>query len=167
MLCVPPPPPHILCVQARDLFLMSRIGDTIHDAEDKMKILYNRVLVMLGLCAFRAGNIHETQNCLWDVCSPRQKELLAQVMILVLEFLKSRWTMHNRVVSYKHAEPSRLGCAWTGRIGDCPHEEQGDRKRHVHHLTAFWIESAGHFPVQPGQGPRAGGGGAAELLDMM
>lgn len=66
-------------VQARNLYLMSHIAKEISDLEDEMKILFNRTMVFLGLCAFRHGLIAEAHQCLSEICSKRHKELLAQV----------------------------------------------------------------------------------------
>lgn len=64
--------------QARDLFLMSHIQDTVDKADTKTQILYNRTLVTLGLSAFRMGLIKQAHDCLAGICSSRLKELLAQ-----------------------------------------------------------------------------------------
>lgn len=65
--------------RARDMMLMSHLQETINNFDVNTQILYNRTLVQVGLCAFRAGLIYEAQSSLQEICgSNRQKELLAQ-----------------------------------------------------------------------------------------
>ena len=70
---------HDRFLEARDLLLMSRLQDTIANSGDvPTMILYNRMMVTLGMAAFRLGKIWSAHQCLSDVCSGRARELLAQ-----------------------------------------------------------------------------------------
>lgn len=65
--------------KARDMMLMSHLQEGISNFDVNTQILYNRTLVQVGLCAFRAGLVWEAQTSLQEICgSNRQKELLAQ-----------------------------------------------------------------------------------------
>ncbi|KAF1987252.1 hypothetical protein K402DRAFT_331004 [Aulographum hederae CBS 113979] len=65
--------------EARDMMLMSHLQETITNFDVNTQILFNRTLVQVGLCAFRADLVYEAQNSLQEICgSNRQKELLAQ-----------------------------------------------------------------------------------------
>lgn len=69
--------------KARDMMLMSHLQDSISTFNVATQILYNRTLVQVGLCAFRAGLVYDAQNTLQEICgSGRQKELLAQGVMI-------------------------------------------------------------------------------------
>eukprot|EP00534_Pseudo-nitzschia_fraudulenta_P011248 CAMPEP_0201220698 /NCGR_PEP_ID=MMETSP0851-20130426/191731_1 /ASSEMBLY_ACC=CAM_ASM_000631 /TAXON_ID=183588 /ORGANISM="Pseudo-nitzschia fraudulenta, Strain WWA7" /LENGTH=963 /DNA_ID=CAMNT_0047510435 /DNA_START=8 /DNA_END=2899 /DNA_ORIENTATION=- len=72
---------HDRFTEARDLLLMSHIQEVIYDVEDiTTMIMFNRMMVQLGMCAFREGRIWESHQCLTEICSSRARELLAQGM---------------------------------------------------------------------------------------
>ena len=64
---------------AKDLLLLSPVQVTVHHADVGTKILYNRTMAQLGLCAFRQGKIADVQACLKDISGVGSaRELLGQ-----------------------------------------------------------------------------------------
>lgn len=65
--------------EGRDLMLMSHLQQSISHADIPTKILHNRTMVQLGLCAFRKGLIQHAHTTLNEIqSSQKSKELLAQ-----------------------------------------------------------------------------------------
>ncbi len=71
---------HDRFLEARDLLLMSHLQENIANVGDvSTMILFNRMMVKLGLSAFRLGRIWDAHQCLSEICAGRnQRELLAQ-----------------------------------------------------------------------------------------
>ena len=70
---------HDRYTSARDLLLMSHIQEHVDNTDVNTRIIYNRAIVQLGLCAFRCGMIRESNQCLQEIQNGQKvKELLAQ-----------------------------------------------------------------------------------------
>jgi len=64
---------------ARDLLHLGNLQEQAMDSDVNTQILYNRVLAMMGLCAFRLGKITDAHTFLMDCCMHNKaRELLAQ-----------------------------------------------------------------------------------------
>lgn len=70
---------HSRYIEARELLLMSHLHENVHDLGMKTRILYNRALAMLGMCAFKYGEFRQSLDALAELHqSNKIKELLAQ-----------------------------------------------------------------------------------------
>lgn len=111
--------------RARDMFLISRIQDSIDRADTSSQILYNRALVTLGLCAFRQGLITKAYESLAGVCSNRAKELLAQgTMRHYDRDMEQENAERRRQIPYHmHINPELLECCYLicAMIIELPH----------------------------------------------
>jgi translation initiation factor 3 subunit C len=59
---------------------MSHLQEAVHTYDVPTMIQFNRTMIMLGLCAFRAGLVAEAHQCLTEICSlNKTRELLGQV----------------------------------------------------------------------------------------
>eukprot|EP00331_Platyophrya_macrostoma_P028491 CAMPEP_0176444104 /NCGR_PEP_ID=MMETSP0127-20121128/22858_1 /TAXON_ID=938130 /ORGANISM="Platyophrya macrostoma, Strain WH" /LENGTH=875 /DNA_ID=CAMNT_0017829537 /DNA_START=41 /DNA_END=2668 /DNA_ORIENTATION=- len=64
---------------AKDYLLMSHIPDFAQSQDVNIQTMYNRVLIQLGLAAFREGQLTEAYQILGDICGTgRVRELIAQ-----------------------------------------------------------------------------------------
>lgn len=97
---------------ARDLLLVSRVGDFIEKTDVRTQILYNRVLVTLGLCAFRLGLFKQAHDCLSGICGSRAKEFLAQGAMRGQErdLEQERLEKRRQMPYHMHVNPDLLEC---------------------------------------------------------
>lgn len=83
--------------EARDLLLMSKIQTIVEGYDVESKILFNRMMVSLGCCAFRQGLIKEAYDCLSDICRKERDKKIGGVVhrspeILLAQGLKKKVT---------------------------------------------------------------------------
>lgn len=55
--------------KGKELLIISTLSESILSQDYYTQVLYNRVLVQLGIMAFRRGNMHEVQQFLYEMCS--------------------------------------------------------------------------------------------------
>eukprot|EP01155_Anaeramoeba_flamelloides_P001298 Anaeramoba_flamelloidesa1054814_161.p1 GENE.a1054814_161~~a1054814_161.p1 ORF type:complete len:544 (+),score=129.06 a1054814_161:141-1634(+) len=65
--------------KARDLFLMSKIHETIHKHDIDSQIIFNRTVLQLGMSAFRIGDYWPAYSCISEIYDGSYtRELIAQ-----------------------------------------------------------------------------------------
>ena len=96
--------------EARDMFLISHVQETIDKTDTGTQILYNRALVSMGLSAFRLGLIKKAHDCLLGVCAGRTKELLAQGQSKSMDPDQERLERRRQVPYHMHINPDLLEC---------------------------------------------------------
>ena len=55
--------------KGKELLTISTLSETILNQDYYTQVLYNRVLVQIGLAAFRQGSMFEVQQFLYEMCS--------------------------------------------------------------------------------------------------
>ena len=128
--------------EGRDLLLMSKLQDSISNSNHiPNMILFNRMMVTLGLCAFRQGRIWDAFNCLSDIASSRLRELLAQGLNKYgnndrnseqEKAERRRQTPYHQQLNIDLIEASHLICAMLLEIPNMAKEGlSGDNRRRV------------------------------------
>jgi translation initiation factor 3 subunit C len=102
---------------ARDLMLMSHLQESIQHSDAPTKVLYNRTIVQLGLCAFRKGLIKDAHNTLQDIYSCGiAGELLAQVLMSQkftgLNPKQENFKKQRLIPFHMHINLELLGCVY-------------------------------------------------------
>ncbi|GMM28574.1 translation initiation factor eIF3 core subunit C [Martiniozyma asiatica (nom. inval.)] len=65
--------------RAREILHLTHVQAIVQNAEISIQVLFNRSIVQLGLCAFRAGNIEESRSILTEVATcAKIREVLGQ-----------------------------------------------------------------------------------------
>jgi len=147
---------HNRWAQGRDLMLMSHLQQSISHADIPTKILHNRTMVQLGLCAFRKGLIKDAHTTLNEIqSSQKSKELLAQGLStqrmsernLEQEKLeKQRQMPFHMHINLELLEYSYLTCAM---ILEVPHmaAHEFDQRRKLSRTFHYQLRNAEKSPL--------------------
>lgn len=122
--------------KARDLFLMSHVQEHITHADIPSKILYNRTLAHLGLCAFRSGFYRDAVQSISDLYSTgRIREILAQgvshkydTKIELLQLERSQQIPFHLHISMEYLDAVHVLSAMILEIPNIVVEQSDDRR---------------------------------------
>lgn len=92
--------------KGKELLIISTLSEQILQQDYYTQALYNRVLVQIGLNAFRSGNMFEVQQFLYEMCSmARMKENTKDVL---KEFLAQGFSRHEKEIAKNKILPAYL-----------------------------------------------------------
>jgi translation initiation factor 3 subunit C len=92
--------------KGKELLVISTLSEQILQQDYYTQALYNRVLVQIGINAFRSGNIFEVQQFLYEMCSvARMKENTKDIL---KEYLAQGFSRHEKDIPKNKVLPAYL-----------------------------------------------------------
>jgi len=143
---------HNRWAQGRDLMLMSHLQQSISHADIPTKIIHNRTMVQLGLCAFRKGLIQHAHTTLNEIqSSQKSKELLAQGLSTQRMSEQEKIEKQRQIPFHMHInlellEYSYLTCAM---LLEVPHmaAHQYDQRKKLSRTFHYQLRNADKSPL--------------------